>query len=110
MRVGHDLSGNGVRYQLLRNKQNELPGYLHSRLSSPLWHRAIRLHSLSLLTTYQVEQWHSEMWRLGGDTLGLLHDLCLETPLFAAEPDPTLNTASASLMGVSNSRYENKVC
>ncbi len=90
LRFGHDLYGDWVRYQLLRSHHDELPDYLRGRLNSPLWHRAIRLHSLAMLAAHQAEEWRAEMRRLGGDTLGLLHDVFLEAPLFAAEPGPAL--------------------
>jgi len=90
LRFGHDLYGDWVRYQLLRVHHNDLPEYLRGRLNSPLWHRAIQLHSLAMLAAHKAEAWRAEMRHLGGDTLGLLHDLFLEAPLFAAEPGPAL--------------------
>ena len=88
-RVGfaHDLYGDWMREQVLRSHDDDRAVYVGARLASPLWHRAIRLHALSLLEGVETAtEWRREMERLGGQAPGLLHDLFLEAPLFSAEP------------------------
>lgn len=90
VRFAHDLYGDWIRHQVLVAHDADRPAYVRARLTFPLWHRAIRLHALSLLDTNDGDAWRSEMQRLAGEELGLLHDLFLEAPLFAADPRPAL--------------------
>lgn len=98
VRFAHDLYGDWLRYQLICVHADELAEYLGPRLTSPLWHRAVRLHALGRLAAGGPEAWLAEMWRLGGDDLGLLHDLFLEALLFAGEPRTALESAWPSLV------------
>lgn len=91
VRFTHELYGDWIRHQLLVAHDPDRTAYIRARLTSPLWHRAIRLRALSLLNADDdAAAWLSEMHRLGGDELGLLHDLFLEALLFSAEPRPTV--------------------
>jgi hypothetical protein len=92
VRFAHDLFGDWVRQQLILAQVDDRAGYVQARLTSPLWHRATRLHALALLATENPDAWREEMDRLGGRELGLLHDLFLEAPLFASDPGPVLET------------------
>jgi hypothetical protein len=90
VRFTHDLYGDWIRQQLLIAHDSDRAEYVGGRLTSPLWHRAVRLYALSLLDADDAGAWSREMRRLGGDELGQLHDLFLEAALFAAEPRPAL--------------------
>jgi hypothetical protein len=90
VRFTHDLYGDWARYQVIVAHDADRPEYVGARLTSPLWHRAIRLHALAILDSRDADAWRAEMTRLGGEQLGLLHDLFLEAPLFSAEPRPAL--------------------
>jgi hypothetical protein len=90
VRFAHDLYGDWVRHRLLRVHEHDLPEYVRSRLQSPLWHRAIRLHALEQLAGHDAGGWQAEMQRLGGEQPGVLHDLFLEAPLFAEDATASL--------------------
>lgn len=98
VRFTHDLYGDWVRYQLLVAHDADRNDYVRARLTFPLWHRAIRLHALALLEVDDPDGWRREMYQLGGDALGLLHDLFLEAILFAAEPRTALGRVWAILL------------
>jgi hypothetical protein len=85
VRFAHDLYGDWVRHRLLRVHEHDLPDYVRSRLQSPPWHRAIRLHALEQLAEHDAGGWQAEMQRLGGEQPGVLHDLFLEAPLFGED-------------------------
>ena len=90
VRFAHDLYGDWVRHRLLRVHEHDPPEYVRSRLQSPLWHRAIRLHALEQLAEHDAGGWQAEMQRLGGEQPGVLHDLFLEAPLFAEDATASL--------------------
>jgi hypothetical protein len=98
VRFAHDLYGDWIRRCQILAHSADRRDYIHARLTSPLWHRAIRLHALSLLDSGDPSAWREEMTRLGGDELGLLHDLFLEALLFAADPVPTVDATWPALV------------
>jgi hypothetical protein len=92
-RVGfvHDLYGDWVRLRLIRGNTEDLRKYVEARLTSPLWHRAVRLHALDLLDGDDTATaWSEGLRRASHGQPDLVDDLFLEAPLFAAEPEAAL--------------------
>ncbi|MCP6761207.1 MAG: hypothetical protein NHB32_21270 [Fischerella sp. CENA71] len=89
----HDLYGDWARQRVLLGQKNNLRDYIKHRVSSPLWHRAVRLYGLHLLEKNEdTAQWRSALVSLCGDdnTPDLTSDLLLEAVVFAANPLPLL--------------------
>jgi hypothetical protein len=81
----HDLYGDWARQQLLRSRADTLDAYLRDRLTSPLWHRAIRLYAAGLLEGEDgLDAWNDRRGRFGGDEL--VDDLFVESALYAGDP------------------------
>jgi hypothetical protein len=86
----HDLYGDWARQRVLLGKANNLCEYLEPRISSPLWHRAVRLYGLHLLEKNEdTTQWRSAFVALENASQ-LTQDLLLEAAIFAADPLPLL--------------------
>ena len=86
----HDLYGDWARQRILLGKANNLYEYLEPRISSPLWHRAVRLYGLHLLEKNEdTTQWRSAFVALENASQ-LTQDLLLEAAIFAADPLPLL--------------------
>jgi hypothetical protein len=82
----HDLYGDWARYQVLLSHEGDLAAYLENRLTSPMWHRSIRLYALGILATQGTEEWAKRMHAVGGASLGAVHDLFLDAVAFAGNP------------------------
>ncbi|MBE9053451.1 hypothetical protein IQ243_24190 [Nostocales cyanobacterium LEGE 11386] len=96
----HDLYGDWARQRVLLGQKNNLRDYIKHRVSSPLWHRAVRLYGLHLLEKNEdTAQWRSALVSLCGDdnTPDLTSDLLLEAVVFAANPLPLLERIWADL-------------
>jgi energy-coupling factor transporter ATP-binding protein EcfA2 len=80
----HDLYGDWARLRILLNNRADLPGFLHERRDSPLWHRAVRLFGVHLLEQPGgVEEWRKVLRSFGTDEFGAVQDLLLEAPIFS---------------------------
>jgi len=114
----HDLYGDWARQRILVGHADRVGEYIEQRITSPLWHRALRLYGLHLLEQHEdVAQWRSVLNSLGSGTerrakkresvpakwrpvFDSLHprthdfntaqDLVLESVIFAADPLPLL--------------------
>lgn len=89
----HDLFGDWARQRILLSFADSLPQYLAHRMTSPLWHRALRLYSLHLIEQEpELTLWRSLLDTFGsGDGKGTLEqDLILESAIFAANPQAIL--------------------
>jgi hypothetical protein len=87
----HDLYGDWARQRVLLGKSNDLHEYLEPRISSPLWHRAVRLYGLHLLERNEdITSWRSAFIALQNAS-ELTQDLLLEAVIFAANPLPLLD-------------------
>jgi hypothetical protein len=85
----HDLYGDWARQRKLLQRADTIHEYLESRLTSPLWHRAVRLYGLHLLEQDQeLTRWRSAMQTLAMEERAgnLAQDLLLESVIFAAQP------------------------
>ncbi len=95
----HDLYGDWARLRLLLNNRADLPGFLRDRRESPLWHRAVRVYAVHLLEgSDTVEEWRSALLSFGADGFGVVYDLLLEAPVFAANPRPLLEAILPDLL------------
>lgn len=89
----HDLYGDWARQRILLGKANNLCEYIEPRISSPLWHRAVRLYGLHLLEQHKdIIKWRDALVALETDanSPNLAQDLLLEAVIFAANPQPLL--------------------
>ncbi|HEX2095753.1 MAG TPA: ABC transporter ATP-binding protein [Solirubrobacterales bacterium] len=88
----HDLYADWSRYQVLLSQSEERAEFLAERIGSPLWHRAIRLHALSLLRG-EGSRWGEELRTLGGEDPSAIHDVFLDALVFAADPETAIESA-----------------
>jgi hypothetical protein len=89
----HDLYGDWARQRILVSKGVNLRQYVEPRISSPLWHRALRLYGLQLLErSADTKEWRAAFDALGSGDHGysIAQDLLLESAVFAADPFPIL--------------------
>ncbi len=97
----HDLYGDWARLRVLVGADN-VASYLmdKDRLSSPLWHRAIRLYGVHLLEgNATVDHWRATLDALGPGAKGTVaQHLLLESVIFAADPSSLLERISGDLM------------
>lgn len=96
----HDLYGDWARLRLLVSK-DDVRSYLkdEGRLSSPLWHRAIRLYGMHLLERGpDLARWRAAFDAFNGEGLDVAQDLLLESIVFAATPDPFLERMAPDLL------------
>jgi len=85
----HDLYGDWARQRILVSKAANLRQYIEPRISSPLWHRALRLYGLQLLErSADTKEWRAAFDALGSGDQGssIAQDLLLESAIFAADP------------------------
>jgi hypothetical protein len=95
----HDLYGDWARLRILLNHRTDLPDFLRSRRESPLWHRAVRLLAIHLLEQPSgVQEWRNMLVSFGPTEFGIIHDLLLEAPVFAANPRPLLEAILPDLL------------
>ncbi|MBV6626989.1 MAG: hypothetical protein KI793_29310 [Rivularia sp. (in: Bacteria)] len=89
----HDLYSDWSRQRVLLGKGYNLWDYIKPRISSPLWHRAVRLYGLHLLEQHQdITKWRDTLmsWETDANSPNLAQDLLLEAVIFAANPQPLL--------------------
>lgn len=95
----HDLYGDWFRFRLLISHSNNLVNYLRESLTSPMWHRAVRLYGLYLLEHLKdINQWSETLQAFADDNNLLAQDLLLEAPVFAANPLPLLKLIHSNLI------------
>lgn len=94
----HDLYGDWIRYQVLLARGSDLGAYIRARIDSPVWHRSIRLYALGLLGSGGGDAWSEGMERIGGDSPGLLRDLFLDAPVFAADAGAAVESVWSTLV------------
>ena len=95
----HDLYGDWSRFRLLVSHSDDLVNYLKERLTSPMWHRALRLYGLYLLEHLgDISQWHQALNSFADEDNLLAQDLLLEAPIFAANPLPLLELIRSNLI------------
>ncbi|MEK6289268.1 MAG: hypothetical protein AABO57_26450 [Acidobacteriota bacterium] len=96
----HDLYGDWARQRILLSYADSLSEYLSHRMTSPLWHRALRLYSLHLLELEpNLTRWRNLLNSFASDDgKGTLEqDLILESTIFAANPESILERLWADL-------------
>src|ERR1022692_1315558 len=86
VRFAHDLIADWARQGELQAQGDKAGSFLKQRLTSPLWHRAVRFHGLDLLESHSdTSAWESlfQMFTNGtpGDEIG--QNLLLESHVFA---------------------------
>ena len=95
--VQHDLFADWARLDLLIRQKDGWLEFAAARVTSPHWHRAIRLYGIWLLEQPNggASRWAEELTRLskGDDTAQLIGDLFLEGPLLSAAPTENLRSA-----------------
>ena len=95
----HDLYGDWARLRILLNHHADLRDFLRNRCESPLWHRAVRLLAIHLLEQPSgLEEWRNMLVSFGPTEFGIIHDLLLEAPVFAANPRPLLEAILPDLL------------
>jgi hypothetical protein len=98
-RVGfvHDLYGAWSRQQLLLAHEHDLGAYLATRLDSPVWLRALRLHASSLLESGDGS---IARWRQARDVAAsgnpLVEDVFLEAAFYTSDPQAILEECRVS--------------
>jgi len=88
VRFAHDLIADWARQAELQSLGSAVGAFLRSRLSSPLWHRAIRFHALELLESNPgTSQWEALFQQFPSDSPDdiIAQNLLLEAPIFAVE-------------------------
>ena len=80
----HDLYGDWARLRTLRNRRDDLAGYLHDRGDSPLWQRALRLFGTAVIEQPEgVGEWKAILGSLGESRHMGARDAFLEGPLYS---------------------------
>jgi len=102
--VQHDLYADWTRLQLLIREGEKWLDYAKARLTSPWWHRAIRLYAIWLLEQPGggPAAWAAQVNTLGqkDDSSQLIGDLFVEAPLLSAAPAENLRAVWPSLAAV----------
>jgi hypothetical protein len=99
-RIGfeHDLYGDWARQRILLERRELVGSYLESRLSSPLWHRAVRLYGQYLLERNpDAQAWKTTLDLLSTGTDAIAQDLMLEATALAINPAPLLESVASFL-------------
>lgn len=95
--VQHDLYADWARLDLLIRQKDGWLVLASERVTSPQWHRAIRLYGIWLLEQADdgAVRWAEHVTRLGkgNDPERLIADLFLEAPVLSAAPAENLRTA-----------------
>jgi hypothetical protein len=95
----HDLYGDWARLRILLNNRNNLPMFFKDRHESPLWHRSLRLLGIHLLEhSGGVDDWRSVLASFGQGELGVIHDVFLESPVFAVNARVFLDAVLPDLL------------
>ena len=91
----HDLYADWARLEILIAEGNQWVNFAADRISSPHWHRAVRLYGVWLLeqAANGADQWADQVANLstGGVAVRLIADLFLEAPIFSAAPFENLS-------------------
>jgi hypothetical protein len=90
----HDLYADWARLHVLLGHRDNVVRFVEEKLISPFWNRAVRLYGLFLLEQEQgTERWLATLNGFGESNTGsLAQDLILESVLFAANPNPLLES------------------
>jgi hypothetical protein len=95
----HDLYGDWARLRILLSQRTDLPTFFRERRESPLWHRALRLLGVHLLEQSSgVTEWRAALASFGQGDFGVVHDVLLEAPVFAANARPLLDAVLPDLL------------
>jgi hypothetical protein len=98
IRFEHDLFGDWARQRFLIDQREEVYGYLEPKLSSPLWHRALRLYGQFLLECNSDESaWREALEGFSGGEDFVARDLLLEAPAFATDSFALLERVAPTL-------------
>ena len=93
IQFSHDLYGDWSRQQCLISHISDISVYLKPRCESPLWHRGTRSLGLYLLEQYQDTAEYLKVFfsiQKENDEFTTVHDLLLESIIFAVNPLPIL--------------------
>ena len=100
-RVGfdHDVYGDWVRVHELGKQGSNLCDFLRERQASPLWHRAIRLFGIALVSTEEsIASWRRHVSALDEQGLGVARDLLLDAPVLSPNDRRVLDNALSGLV------------
>jgi len=87
----HDLYGDWSRLAILEAHSANLAAYLRGRLTSPLWHRAVRLYAQTQLDgPAGPERWARVLGETTGDSPDVLEDLFLDAAFYHHNADGAL--------------------
>jgi uncharacterized protein YegJ (DUF2314 family) len=87
-RFTHDLISDWARQSEIQAQGANAVSFLNGRISSPLWHRAIRFHGLELLeSSTGSAEWEAFFNRFSSGSASdkIAQNLLLEAPIFAVE-------------------------
>ncbi len=87
VRFAHELTADWARQRELQVRGKAAAVFLHDRLHSPFWHRAVRFHGLDLLEREASSAgWEAFFAAFSGDAAGeqMAQNLLLEAPVFAS--------------------------
>ena len=93
IQFSHDLYGDWSRQQCLISHISDISEYLKHKDDSPLWHRGIRLFGLHLLEQYPDSDEFLKVFfsiQKENNEFTTVHDLLLESIIFAVNPQPIL--------------------
>ncbi|WP_263054117.1 P-loop NTPase family protein [[Curtobacterium] plantarum] len=95
----HDLFGDWARLHILKAEPNRAGDYLCSKVSSPLWHRAVRLYGADLLEKHgRLLEWNTLFKQLSESSGDHVADLLLESLFFSSNASFHLALASEALL------------
>lgn len=99
----HDSYGDWIRQRILLEKleKGNLENYLSQRLSSPLWHRAIRLCSIHLIEQYpNLDKWRATIktFHSENDSIIIAQDFFLEGVIISTDPESILEKLWSDLI------------
>lgn len=92
----HDLLSDWSRLRLLLAHSDELHRYMQPRVTSPLWHRAVRLYAMHLLEHGDLAAWRSHV-SATGETEEALGDLFLDAAFLTANAFAVLESLHGDL-------------
>jgi hypothetical protein len=99
IKFSHDLFGDWARLHVLISHADDFLHFVETRISSPLWHRAIRLYGVYLLENQKnVKEWRSLLHSLTVSGNAGTADLLLEAVIFAANPGDLLSGLRTDLL------------
>lgn len=95
----HDLFGDWARLHILKAESGRAGDYLCSKVSSPLWHRAVRLYGADLLERHgRLLEWNALFKQLSESSGSNAADLLLESLFFSSNASFHLALASEVLL------------